>query len=73
MTNHIVSYFPDLVAGRSGSAFAASLGVMKLNEELDALRVMGLNPNQVLVAVERRSTAMQGIRILQSDTLGDVL
>ena len=39
-----------MVAGRSGSAFAASLGAMKLNEELDALRVMGLNPNQVLVA-----------------------
>ena len=39
-----------MVAGRSGSAFAASLGVMKLNEELDALRVTGLNPNQVLVA-----------------------
>jgi len=38
-----------MVAGRSGSAFAASLGVMKLNEEVDALRVMGLNPNQVLV------------------------
>jgi phospholipid/cholesterol/gamma-HCH transport system permease protein len=39
-----------MVAGRSGSAFAASLGVMKLNEELDAMRVTGLNPNQVLVA-----------------------
>ncbi len=39
-----------MVAGRSGSAFAASLGAMKLNEELDALRVMGLDPNQVLVA-----------------------
>jgi phospholipid/cholesterol/gamma-HCH transport system permease protein len=38
-----------MVAGRSGSAFAAALGTMKLNEELDALRVMGLNPNQVLV------------------------
>lgn len=38
-----------MVAGRSGSAFAASLGVMQLNEEIDALRVMGLNPNQVLV------------------------
>ena len=38
-----------MVAGRSGSAFAASLGVMNLNEEIDALRVMGLNPNQVLV------------------------
>jgi phospholipid/cholesterol/gamma-HCH transport system permease protein len=39
-----------MVAGRSGSAFAASLGSMKLNEELDALQVMGLSPNQVLVA-----------------------
>ncbi|HET6566173.1 MAG TPA: ABC transporter permease [Xanthomonadales bacterium] len=39
-----------MVAGRSGSAFAAALGTMKLNEEIDALRVMGLNPNQVLVA-----------------------
>jgi phospholipid/cholesterol/gamma-HCH transport system permease protein len=38
-----------MVAGRSGSAFAASLGVMKLNEEVDAMRVLGLNPNQVLV------------------------
>lgn len=38
-----------MVAGRSGSAFAASLGVMKLNEEVDALRVLGLNPNQMLI------------------------
>jgi phospholipid/cholesterol/gamma-HCH transport system permease protein len=38
-----------MVAGRSGSAFAAALGTMKLNEEVDALRVMGLNPNQVLI------------------------
>ena len=38
-----------MVAGRSGSAFAAALGTMKLNEEVDALHVMGLNPNQVLI------------------------
>jgi len=38
-----------MVAGRSGSAFAAALGVMKLNEEVDAMRVLGLNPNQMLV------------------------
>lgn len=38
-----------MVAGRSGSAFAASLGTMKLNEEVDALRVLGLNPNQILI------------------------
>lgn len=39
-----------MVAGRSGSAFAASLGVMNINQETDALRVMGLDPNQVLIA-----------------------
>lgn len=39
-----------MVAGRSGSAFAAALGSMQLNEEVDALRVMGLDPNQVLIA-----------------------
>lgn len=39
-----------MVAGRSGSAFAAAIGTMKLNEEIDALQVMGLNPNQVLIA-----------------------
>jgi phospholipid/cholesterol/gamma-HCH transport system permease protein len=38
-----------MVAGRSGSAFAAALGTMKLNEEVDAFRVLGLNPNQILV------------------------
>lgn len=38
-----------MVAGRSGSAFAAALGVMNLNEETDALRVMGINPSQVLI------------------------
>ena len=38
-----------MVAGRSGSAFAAALGTMKLTEEIDALRVLGLNPNQVLI------------------------
>jgi len=38
-----------MVAGRSGSAFAASLGTMKLTEEIDALRVLGLNPNEILI------------------------
>ncbi len=38
-----------MVAGRSGSAFAAELGVMQLNEEVDAMRVLGLNPNQMLI------------------------
>jgi len=38
-----------MVAGRSGSAFAASLGVMKLNEETDAMQIMGLPVNGTLV------------------------
>jgi phospholipid/cholesterol/gamma-HCH transport system permease protein len=33
-----------LVAGRSGSAFAAEIGTMKVNEEVDALLVMGFDP-----------------------------
>jgi phospholipid/cholesterol/gamma-HCH transport system permease protein len=38
-----------MVAGRSGSAFAAEIGVMKLREETDALRTMGFNPIEILV------------------------
>jgi len=38
-----------MLAGRSGSAFAAEIGTMKLNEEIDALKTTGLNPMQVLV------------------------
>ena len=38
-----------IVAGRSGSAFAAELGAMKLNEEVDALRAIGMDPIEVLV------------------------
>ena len=38
-----------IVAGRSGSAFAAEIGVMRLNDEIDALRAIGLNVVEVLV------------------------
>jgi len=38
-----------MVAGRSGSAFTAEIGVMKTREEVDALQVMGIEPMQVLV------------------------
>ena len=38
-----------IVAGRSGSAFAAELGTMKVSEELDALEVMGLDRIRYLV------------------------
>lgn len=39
-----------LVAGRSGSALAARLGTMKINQEIDALSVMGIEPVRFLVA-----------------------
>jgi phospholipid/cholesterol/gamma-HCH transport system permease protein len=39
-----------LVAGRSGSALAARVGTMKINQEIDALQVMGINPVRFLVA-----------------------
>lgn len=38
-----------MLAGRSGSAFAAEIGTMKVNEELDALKTMGLEPIRFLV------------------------
>jgi phospholipid/cholesterol/gamma-HCH transport system permease protein len=38
-----------IVAGRTGSAFAAELGTMKVNEEIDALTTMGLDPVRFLV------------------------
>ena len=38
-----------IVAGRSGSAFTASIGSMKVREELDAMRTLGLDPIEVLV------------------------
>jgi phospholipid/cholesterol/gamma-HCH transport system permease protein len=38
-----------IVAGRSGSAFAAEIGSMKLNEEVDALYATGVDPFEVLV------------------------
>lgn len=38
-----------MVAGRSGSAFTAEIGTMKVNEEVDALTTLGLDPVEVLV------------------------
>ncbi len=38
-----------ILAGRSGSAFAAELGTMKVNEEINALETMGLSPMRFLV------------------------
>ncbi len=38
-----------LIAGRSGSAFAAQIGSMKMREEIDAMRTLGLDPVEMLI------------------------
>lgn len=45
-----------IIAGRTGSAFAAELGTMKINNELDALEVMSLEPMRFLVVPRVAST-----------------
>jgi len=47
-----------LLAARSGSAFAAEIGTMKINEELDALTTMGLSPMKFLVVPKLIATML---------------
>lgn len=50
MTREIAAIITAIImAGRTGSAFAAQLGTMKVNEEIDALKSMGLTPMEFLV------------------------
>jgi len=60
-----------LLAGRTGSAFAAELGTMKINEEIDALTTMGLDPVRFL-AVTRiiAAVAMTPLLTLFADFMG---
>jgi len=39
-----------LLAGRTGSAFTAEIGAMKMRQEIDAMRVLGIDPMEALVA-----------------------
>jgi phospholipid/cholesterol/gamma-HCH transport system permease protein len=52
-----------IVAGRSGSAFAAEIGTMKVNEEVDALVTMGFDPTHFL-ALPKVLAAMVAVPIL---------
>src|SRR5918998_941974 len=52
-----------MVAGRSGSAFTAEIGSMKMREEIDALKVMGLDPMEVLI-VPRIMALIIGLPLL---------
>jgi len=47
-----------LVAGRSGSAFSAEIGTMQVNEEVDALTVMGFNPLHFLAVPKVLAAAL---------------
>ncbi|MGC8478085.1 MAG: MlaE family ABC transporter permease [Acetobacteraceae bacterium] len=47
-----------ILAGRTGSAFAAELGTMQVNQELDALAVMGLDPVTLLVLPRMAATLL---------------
>ena len=52
-----------MVAGRSGSAFTVEIGSMRMREEVDALRVMGLDPIEILI-VPRILALVVGLPIL---------
>ncbi len=60
-----------VVAGRSGSAFTAQIGTMVLNEEVDAMQTMGLDPVNVLV-IPRILALMVALPLLTffSDIIG---
>lgn len=60
-----------ILAGRSGSAFAAELGTMKVNEEINALTTMGLDPVRFLVVTRVvAAVAMTPLLTLFSDFMG---
>jgi len=59
-----------IVAGRSGAAFTAQLGAMRLGEEIDAIRTLGLSPQHVLV-VPRVLALMGALPLLVF--VGDVM
>ena len=60
-----------VVAGRSGSAYAAQIGVMKITEELDAMRTMGFDPFAFLVLPRMIAlTLMMPLMIFFADVMG---
>jgi phospholipid/cholesterol/gamma-HCH transport system permease protein len=60
-----------IMAGRSGSAFAAELGTMKVNEEINALTTMGLDPVRFLVVTRvLAAVVMMPLLTLFSNLMG---
>ena len=62
-----------LLAGRSGAAFAAEIGTMRVNQEVDALTTMGLSPVRFLVTPRILAALfMTPLLVLFSDLIGMV-
>jgi len=62
-----------IMAGRTGASFAAQLGTMTANEEIDALKTMGISPTEFLVLPRLLAlTLMMPLLCLYSDLLGIV-
>jgi phospholipid/cholesterol/gamma-HCH transport system permease protein len=62
-----------IVAGRTGAAFAAQLGTMQVNEEIDALQTLGVSPMEFLVLPRMLALAlMMPLLCLYSDLMGIV-
>jgi phospholipid/cholesterol/gamma-HCH transport system permease protein len=60
-----------ILAGRSGSSMAAELGTMQVQEEIDALKTMGIDPNRYLILPRMIAiTLMQPALTLLSDFIG---
>ncbi len=60
-----------IMAGRTGAAFAAELGTMQVNEEIDALRTLGISPIEFLVLPRMLALAlMMPLLCLYSDLMG---
>jgi phospholipid/cholesterol/gamma-HCH transport system permease protein len=60
-----------VMAGRTGAAFAAQLGTMQVNEEIDALRTMGISPMEFLVLPRMLSLVlMMPILCVFADLMG---
>lgn len=60
-----------IMAGRTGAAFAAQLGTMRVNEEIDALTTMGISPMEFLVLPRMVALAlMMPLLCLYADLLG---
>jgi len=60
-----------IMAGRTGAAFAAELGTMQVNEEIDALQTMGISPMEFLVLPRMLALAvMMPLLCIYADLMG---